>query len=53
MTLIAPLYKDYRKKSELLTASFTEKEVKVLERYFVKAVEIMNETTNALRSVKP
>ncbi|HTE26823.1 MAG TPA: helix-turn-helix domain-containing protein [Flavitalea sp.] len=48
MTLFVPLYKEFRKKSEKLTASFSEKETKVIETYFSKAIEIMNETTNKL-----
>ena len=50
MALLAPLYKDFRSKSEKLTASFSIKEIKIIEAYFVKAIEIMNETTNKLNS---
>ncbi|MBI1767416.1 MAG: winged helix-turn-helix transcriptional regulator [Bacteroidetes bacterium] len=53
MALFVPLYKDFRNKSEKLTASFSNKEIKVIETYFLKAIEIMNETTNALRSKRP
>jgi DNA-binding MarR family transcriptional regulator len=49
MAIFAPLYKEFRNKSEKLTASFSEKEIKIIETYFLKAIEIMNETTNALR----
>ncbi len=45
MTLLAPLYKDFRKKSQKLLTSFSNKEVKVLEKYFSKAIEVMNQTT--------
>src|SRR5688572_21456321 len=31
MALVAPLYKEYRKESEKLTASFSDKEIKVIE----------------------
>jgi DNA-binding MarR family transcriptional regulator len=48
MTLFAPLYKEFRSKSDKLLASFSQKEVKVIETYFLKAIEIMNETTNKL-----
>lgn len=48
MALLAPLYKEFRHKSEMLTASFTEEENKVIETYFSKAIEIMIETTNSL-----
>ena len=45
MALLAPLYKEFRKKSEQLFESFSDKEIKVIEAYFKKAIEIMNETT--------
>ena len=48
MALLAPLYKDYRSKSEQLIASFSNKELKIIESYFTKAIGIMNETTNKL-----
>jgi DNA-binding MarR family transcriptional regulator len=50
MALIAPLYKDFRSKSEKLFASFTNKEINIIETYFSKAIEIMNETTNKLNN---
>lgn len=48
MTLLAPLYAEFRSRSEKLLASFTGKEVKVIETYFLKAIEIMQETTHQL-----
>lgn len=51
MTLFAPLYKDYRAKTEALIASFSAEEIKTVEAFFLKAVEIMKETTKTL-SVK-
>jgi DNA-binding MarR family transcriptional regulator len=48
MALLAPLYKDFRKKSQDLLESFSNKEIKIIETYFLKAIEIMNETTNKL-----
>lgn len=48
MALLAPLYKEYRAKSEKLTATFSKKEIKIIETYFIKAIEIMNETTKKL-----
>lgn len=48
MALFEPLYKDFRKKSEQLIASFSGKELKIIETYFKKAIEIMNETTQKL-----
>jgi DNA-binding MarR family transcriptional regulator len=53
MALFVPLYKEFRNKSEKLMASFSNKEIKIIETYFLKAIEIMNETTNALRSTTP
>lgn len=50
MALFKPLYKEFRSRSEKLTASFSEKEIKVIETYFVKAIEIMDEMTGKLNS---
>lgn len=49
MALFEPLYKDFRSKSEKLTASFSDKEIGVIQLYLTKANEIMNETTNKLK----
>jgi hypothetical protein len=46
MTLLQPLYKEFRSSTEKLLASFSNKELKTLEAYFLKAIDIMNETTN-------
>lgn len=48
MGLLAPLYKDFRSKSEELTASFSEKELQVIETYLSKGIYIMNETISKL-----
>jgi DNA-binding MarR family transcriptional regulator len=50
MTLLVPLYKEFRSKSEKLIASFSNKEIQIIENYFVKAIEIMEETTDKLNS---
>ena len=50
MALLVPLYKEFRNKSEILFASFSNKEIKIIETYFLKAIEIMNETTNKLNN---
>jgi DNA-binding MarR family transcriptional regulator len=50
MALLVPLYKEFRNKSEKLIASFSSKEIKIIEAYFLKAIEIMNETTNKLNN---
>jgi DNA-binding MarR family transcriptional regulator len=52
MAILAPLYKEFRNKSEKLTASFSNKEIKIIETYFLKAIEIMNETTSKLNKRK-
>lgn len=46
MDLLAPLYKDFRSQSEQLIASFSDEEIKVLEAYFSKAIELMDKTTS-------
>jgi len=48
MALFAPLYKEFRTKSENLIGSFSVREIKILETYFLKAIDIMNETTGRL-----
>jgi DNA-binding MarR family transcriptional regulator len=48
MALLQPLYKEFRSKSEKLIGSFSDKELKVIETYFLKAIEIMNGTTTKL-----
>lgn len=48
LELLAPLYADYRRKMEELAASFTEKELQVVQRYLSGAIEIMTETTTQL-----
>ncbi|HTE31671.1 MAG TPA: MarR family transcriptional regulator [Chryseolinea sp.] len=53
IAVFTPLYAEFRNKSEKLAASFSDKDAKILETYFSKAIEIMNETTDALRSTKP
>jgi DNA-binding MarR family transcriptional regulator len=49
MSLLQPLYKDYRNKSEKLIASFSKKDLRILETYFLKAIDIMNEIIVHLR----
>ncbi len=48
MDLFAPLYKDFRSKSEKLLASFTTNELEAIEAYFTKAISIMTETTKKM-----
>lgn len=48
MALFEPLYKEFRSHSEKLIGSFSAKELKVLEVYFSKAIEIMDEATTTI-----
>ena len=50
MALFVPLYKEFRAKSEKLIASFSNKESKIIETYFLKAIEIMNDATDKLNN---
>ena len=40
--LIMPFYKDFQDNTDELFSSFTTKELKVLEKYFKNALELMN-----------
>ncbi|WP_439584840.1 MarR family winged helix-turn-helix transcriptional regulator [Dyadobacter bucti] len=40
--LLKPLYEDFQTNTENLFATFSTEELKVLERYFLNAMEIMN-----------
>jgi DNA-binding MarR family transcriptional regulator len=46
MKLFVPLYHDYRSKTEKLIASFSENEIRAIEKYLSKAIGIMNGTTD-------
>lgn len=48
MALLEPLYKEFRSNNEKLIASFSNKELKVLETYFTRSIELMTEATNKL-----
>ncbi|WP_314509004.1 hypothetical protein [Xanthocytophaga agilis] len=48
MALLAPLYKEFRENSEKLIASFSDEEMGIIETYFSKTIEVMNETTQTL-----
>lgn len=50
MAVFQPLYKTFRSKSEQVMASFSEQELAVIETYFLKAIEVMNETTSQLNA---
>lgn len=48
MALLEPLYKEFRQSSEKLTASLSEKEASAIEKYFSKAITIMEQATHTL-----
>lgn len=48
MAILQPLYKDFRSETEVLLASFSAKETKVLETYFRQAIGIMQRSTEKL-----
>lgn len=48
MALLEPLYKEFRSQSDKLIASLSEEEIRIIETYFLKAIEIMTDTTNNL-----
>jgi DNA-binding MarR family transcriptional regulator len=50
MALLEPLYRDFRKESEKLTASFNAKEIQVIEKYFSKAIDIMKAATERINT---
>ncbi|SDF89615.1 DNA-binding transcriptional regulator, MarR family [Dyadobacter soli] len=46
MAVFEPLYKDFRSSTAAVIASFSDEELKVIESYFLRAIEVMNETTS-------
>ncbi|KAA9346439.1 MarR family winged helix-turn-helix transcriptional regulator [Larkinella humicola] len=50
MALLVPLYQEFRSESEKLMASFSTTELKTIETYFSKAINLMNETTRQLNN---
>ena len=50
MKLLAPIFNELQQKTLELIASFSEKEIQTIERYFKEATSIMRETTNALNN---
>src|SRR5690606_41288539 len=45
MALMAPLYKEFRKRSEELYAALSGKDMEIIKDYFEQSIAIMNETT--------
>ncbi len=50
MKLLTPIFNDLQQKTLELIATFSEKEIQTIERYFKEATSIMRETTNALNN---
>lgn len=50
MRLLSPLFEELQQKSEKLINSFSDNEIKIIERYFTAAVQLMNETTENLNT---
>ena len=48
MSLLEPIFKDFSEKSEALIASFSTKEIKTIETFLSRSMEIMNVTTNTV-----
>lgn len=48
LKLFKPLFEELHKKTEALISTFSEKELAVIERYFMEATKIMKEITNKL-----
>jgi DNA-binding MarR family transcriptional regulator len=52
MSLFEPLYQEFRNKTEQIFESFTEKELKAIEKYFKNGIGLMEETTNKINNRK-
>ena len=50
METFEPLYKDYKNRSEKLLASFSTKEIKIIEKFLIKATELANQTAEKLNA---
>ncbi|WP_338871102.1 MarR family transcriptional regulator [Spirosoma sp. SC4-14] len=49
MALLEPLYREFRSKSAQLIGEFPAEERKIIETYFVKAIDLMNETIQRMK----
>ena len=52
MALLQPLYKDYRRRSEELIATFSKKDVAIIESYLTKSIDIMKGTIAVMSEKK-
>jgi len=50
MKLLQPIFSDLHERSTKLIASFSEKEIQIIERYFTEATTIMKEITGNLNN---
>ncbi|HFK5519846.1 MarR family transcriptional regulator [Elizabethkingia anophelis] len=50
MKLLQPIFSELQRKTTDLLATFSEKEIQIIKRYFTEATVIMNETTNNLNN---
>lgn len=50
MKLLQPFFSELQQKTTDLLASFSEKEIQVIQRYFVEATSLMEETTSSLNN---
>ena len=50
MKLLKPIFSELQEKSTHLIASFSEKEIQIIERYFIEATTIMKEITQHLNN---
>lgn len=48
--IFGPLYKDFRDRTESLIASFSPDEIKIIETYFLKTIDVITEATHKLNS---
>lgn len=53
MALMAPLYREFRRRSEEFYASLSNKEMEIIKNHFEKSIAIMNETTAKLSEKRP
>lgn len=52
VALFEPYYKEFQEETEKLIATFSNKEIGIIESYFVKALALMNETNNKFTTIK-
>lgn len=50
IALFEPFYKEFQEQTEKLIATFTDKEITVIESYLLQAIKLMSETNNKLNN---